>query len=452
MAQNLRMTNSTEDTFATEAQVRLTRAEQTGLRLALACRSAITGAAFAWYVLAAFLFPEVSPRFVTILVLLGFTAIGVTHLVIIGTIYDRPWIKYAIYALDALAICAAFAVVPISRSADIPQIIAFRAYGIYFLFPLLAMACLSLSWRLVLWTGTMIVIGWWAAFAWIVSGMERYLSWSDMPSSASAADYETIFLSVDFIGRGNRIEETAMMFFATLALAAAVYRARAVFFAQVVADVERQREKSLRERVSDLLGKHVPEVIAKQLIEDETPLKPQRSRGTALVMDIAGFTAFSAQHDPETVIQTLDHLLADTSQVIAENGGVVLSYLGDGFLATFNAPLAHDEPQFAAAQASKALLSVAKEHGFEIRIGIASGDLVTGIVGSSSRQSFTVYGDTVNLASRLEAACKTLNSPLAMDQSTADGLINLLPTTALATTKIRGVLEPIDVHTLEHFN
>ena len=185
----------TKDTFPREAQIRLTRAEQTGLRLALGCRSAITGAAFSWYVLAAFLFPDVSPRFVTILVLLGFTAIGVAHLVIIGTDFDRPWIKYAIYTLDASAICAAFAVVPISRSEDIPQIIAFRAYGIYFLFPLLAMTCLSLSWRLVLWTGTMIVIGWWTAFAWIVSGMENYLSWSDIPSSASKADYEAVFLS-----------------------------------------------------------------------------------------------------------------------------------------------------------------------------------------------------------------------------------------------------------------
>jgi len=222
-----------------------------------------------------------------------------------------------------------------------------------------------------------------------------------------------------------------------------------VFFAQVAADVDRQREKSLRERVSDLLGKHVPETIAQQLVEDDKPLKPQHSRGTALVMDIAGFTAFSARRDPETVIQTLDHLLADTSQVIAAHGGVVLSYLGDGFLATFNAPLAHDKPQYAAAQASKALISVAKEHGFDIRIGLASGDLVTGIVGSNTRQAFTVYGDTVNLASRLETLCKTLETPIAMDQATADGMTSLLTTKALGKTDIRGFSEPVDIYTLE---
>lgn len=121
------MTDENSRTFAQESQVLLTRVEQTGLRLALGCRSAVTGAAFIWYVLAAFLFPEVSPRFATIAVLLAFTAVGVAHLAVIGTSYDRPCIKLLIYALDVLAIYATFAPVPISRVDDIPQIIAFRS-------------------------------------------------------------------------------------------------------------------------------------------------------------------------------------------------------------------------------------------------------------------------------------------------------------------------------------
>ncbi len=443
------MNEQTIDIYARESDARLTQAEQAGLRLALVCRSAITGAAFAWYVLAAIVFPEITPRIITILVLLGFTAIGIAHLKVIGTRFDRSWIKFAIYALDALAICAAFALVPISRADDIPQIIAFRAYGNYFLFPLLAMACLSLSWRLVLWTGAMIVLGWWVAFAWVVLGMERSLSWSDMPSTAARADYESVFLSIDFIGRGNRIEETGMIFFATLALAVSVYRARAVFFAQVAADLEWQREKSLRERVSDLLGKHVPETIAKQLIAADAPLKSQRSRGTALVMDIAGFTAFSARHDPETVIKSLDSLFADTSRAVARNGGVVLSYLGDGFLATFNAPVSIQNPERAAIASARELLTITKQHGFDIRIGIATGDLVTGIVGSDNRQSFTVYGDTVNLASRLEAACKNMHSRIAMDSATVEAVAGTEKVSALGKAEIRGFDAAIDVFTPE---
>ncbi len=442
------MTSGSEETFATESASRLTQAEQTGLRLALGCRSAITGAAFVWYIAAAFLFPEISPRIVTIAVLLGFTALGVAHLIIIGTPYDRPWIKFAIYGLDVLAICAAFALVPISRADDVPQIIAFRAYGIYFLFPVLAMACLSLSWRLVLWTGGMIIIGWWAAFAWVATQMDSFLSWADMPAAASRVDYEDVFLSIDFIGRGNRIEETGMIFFATLALAAAVYRARAVFFAQVAADMERQREKSLRERVSGLLGKYVPEAVAERLIANEAPLRPHRSRGTALVMDVAGFTAFSAHRDPEDVVKTLDRLLSDATRVVSENGGVVLSYLGDGFLATFNAPVEIKNPESAAVETAQSLMHIAKVHGFRFRVGIATGDLVTGVIGNETRQSFTVYGNTVNLASRLESMGKDFNASIMLDESTRQAIPTSIKLNDLGNLSIRGFEKPLAVYSV----
>lgn len=96
----------------------------------------------------------------------------------------------------------------------------------------------------------------------------------------------------------------------------------------------------------------------------------------------------------------------------------MLSYLGDGLLATFNTPVSVAEPEVAAIRAARALLPVAKQHGFGVRIGIASGDLVTGIIGNETRQSFTVYGDAANLASRLEAACKDLERTILIDQTT----------------------------------
>ena len=121
----------------------------------------------------------------------------------IGTPFDRWWLKYVIYGFDILGICALFVIVPISRGDAIPQIVAFRAYGIYYLFPMVALACLSLSWRLVVWSGVMVVIGWWTAFATIVGDMDRQLSWGDMPVNASLEDYEAIFLSLDFVGTGE---------------------------------------------------------------------------------------------------------------------------------------------------------------------------------------------------------------------------------------------------------
>ncbi|MEO0370192.1 MAG: adenylate/guanylate cyclase domain-containing protein [Pseudomonadota bacterium] len=444
------MTEDAVDTFTQESSARLIRAEQAGLRLALACRTVITGAGCLWYAVSVFFFPEISARVETVLVLFGFTALGALHYAVIGTTYDRRWIKFAIYGLDALAICATFALVPINVSGDVPQIMAFRSYGIYYLFPLLAMACLSLSWRLVLWTGAMIMLGWWLAFLWVVSEMDTVLSWSDMPAGATAADYERIFLSLDFIGRGNRIEETAMVFFATLALAGAVYRARGVFFAQVAADIEKERERLLRKRVSNVLGKHVPEAIAERLIADDTPLLPQRRYGTALVMDIAGFTAFSTQHEPEFVVEALDKLLSDATRTVSKHGGVVLTYLGDGFLATFNAPAGIDNPEDASLATARDLLSVATAHGFDIRLGVATGDLVTGIIGSETRQSFTVYGNAVNLASRLEQLGKKLGRAVVLDEKTQTAASTDWQLEDLGHQSIPGIHDPVLVHSFSN--
>ncbi|MFL4472178.1 adenylate/guanylate cyclase domain-containing protein [Tateyamaria armeniaca] len=412
------MTPTDTDQFAAESTARLIRAEQKGLRLAIACRTVVTGLAFAWYVGAPFLFSEFEPRLAAIVVLLIFTGVGVAHLAVIGTRFDRWWMKYAVYTLDTLSICALFVLIPISRADDVPQIIAFRAYGIYYLFPMVAICCLSLSWRLVIWTGAMCIIGWWGAFLWVISGMEETLSWADIPPDATRGDYERVFLSIDFIGRGNRIEETAMLMFAALALAVAVYRARGVFFAQVASDIEWHRERTAREKVSALFGKYVPAEIAKKLISNDGPMRPQRTPGTALVMDIAGFTEFSAAHPPEHVIGTLDAFLADATDDVSALGGIVMSYLGDGFLVTFNAPIAVEDPGRAAILTAQALLRTARRHNFSVRVGIASGDLVTGTIGSSERQSFTVYGDAVNLAARLESRCKDLCVSVLVDQQT----------------------------------
>ncbi|GGH42162.1 Adenylate cyclase, class 3 [Cribrihabitans marinus] len=442
------MQTNADDLFATESARRLALAEQRGLRLAIACRTLVTGLAFAWYVGAPIVFTKFEPRFAAIIVLLLFTAMGVAHLCVIGTRFDRWWIKYLVYAVDTLSICATFALIPISRADDVPQIIAFRAYGIYYLFPLVAVSCLSLSWRLVIWTGAMCVVGWWAAFVWVASQMTETFSWADIPPNATRADYEQVFLSIDFIGRGNRIEETAMLMFAALSLAVAVYRARSVFFAQVAADLEWRRERSVRERVSDLLGKYVPEEIAHKLIASEAPLQPQRSRGVALVMDIAEFTRFSAAHSPEHVIAVLDAFLADATDAVSKEGGIVMSYLGDGFLVTFNAPVGIDNPEEAAIQAAMRLLNIAQNHGFCVRIGIASGALVTGTIGTEIRQTFTVYGDAVNLAARLEGQCKKLGESVLVDVETKTAIGSDYKWESHKKLEIAGVEETLDAFSL----
>ncbi|MGF1474639.1 MAG: adenylate/guanylate cyclase domain-containing protein [Geminicoccaceae bacterium] len=423
---------------------RLLHAERQGLRLAIFCRTLAVALAFIWLEIGWWLSDHAPSVWATTALVLFF-AVGVLTLTFIGTSLDRWWLKYVIYAADILGICALFAMVPVSRGADVPQIIAFRAYGIYYLFPLVAMACLSLSWRLVLWSGAMVVVGWWTAFLTVISDMDRRLSWSDFETGGSRQEYEQVFLSPDFIGVGNRIEETAFVLISASILALAVYRARRVFFAQLRAEAEREAERADREQIANTLGRYVPEAIAQRLMVDRAALAPQVRDAAVLVMDIQGFTAFAANRPPEQVIDALNGFLAACVDLISNHEGVVITFTGDGLLATFNAPLEVADPEQAALQAAKALSAYADETQFRVRIGLAAGPIAAGSVGSSQRQTFTVYGDTVNRAARLETLAKDLGEVILFDERIARTGTGHAPARPLGNHKIKGFAEPISL-------
>ncbi len=426
---------------------RLVQAERRGLRLAIFCRTVAVAAALAWFV-AGSVWVGYSLNPLGVAALLAFTVLGVVHLAIIGTRFDRWWLKFAVYAVDILGICALFALVPPSRNAEVPQIIVFRAYGIYYLFPLIALACLSLSWRLVAWSGFVAVVGWWATFAVVVGGMERRLSWGDLPEGAGREDYEAIFLSIDFIGTGNRVEETGLLFIAALVLALAVFRARRVFFAQIAAEAEREAERNERERITLTLGRYVPEAVAAHLIRDDAALAPHVRHGAVLVLDIRDFTSFASARDPAEVIAALNEFLSRCAEIVSAHDGVVISFTGDGLLAAFNAPLDIADPEGAAVQAARALRSYAGGTAFRVRIGVAAGPLAAGSVGTSKRQAFTVYGDTVNRAARLESLAKDLGTDILVDATVAESANVRANARSLGSHSLKGMSSPVPVWTV----
>lgn len=414
---------------------RLARTERSGLRLAIICRTVVVGVALVWF-LSWTAFTGAAPSVAGAIALSAFTAIGLAHLFVIGGAYDRPWIKYAVYAADTLGVAAVFAFAPLYSGGDVPQIFAFRVYGVHYLIAPVALACLSLSWGLVLWTGFFAVAGWWAAFFYVASEVENPLSWVQLTADAGAEEYIALVLSPDFIGRGNRIEETAILIAVAGILALAVFRARRVFFAQVAAEDARQR-------ASAVLGQYVPEAVAARLMEDGAALRPQVRDGVALVMDVADFTAFAASRKPEEVIGALNDFLSAAADAVAARSGIVISFTGDGLLATFGAPLAVDAPERAALDAAEVLRREGASRGFAVRVGVAAGPIAAGSVGSARRRSFTVYGDTVNRASRLEGLAKSLDVALLMDQAVARATGAGSP---CGGHRIRGFAEPVEVY------
>jgi adenylate cyclase len=143
---------------------------------------------------------------------------------------------------------------------------------------------------------------------------------------------------------------------------------------------------------------------------------------TLLFLDLRGFTARAAQADPKTIVNFLNRFLQAMVEIVEkEHGGMVNKFLGDGFMAVFGAGSAattHADDAVAAGcsmlrrlELFNADLVSANEAPLGIGIGINTGRAIVGSIGSSERMEFTVIGNTVNVASRIEGLNKVLGTP-----------------------------------------
>ncbi len=354
-----------------------------------------------------------------LVILLVALAVGYAHERLIGAARDGQWQRYLFATVDVAIIASILAFVPVTARGDVPQILAFRDPGPIIFLPLI-LSALSLSPKLVIWTGMVSVAGLWAAFGYVVSSMERTLSWDDLPRDPTADAYLAIVLDPDFIGVGNRTGETLAIVIMTAVVALATHRARRLVRARSEAEAQRGR-------ITRLFGRYVPAEVAERVLADETALEPRNRFGTAMFIDVEGFTRLSETRDPREVIDVLNALFDRIGQIVAARDGVVISYAGDAVLAAFNAPLPNPVHARSAVAAGLDIVAACSVETFAgtrlaVRVGIATGSLSAGSIGSRDRQAYTVYGDTVNCAQRLEAANKAQASRLMIDRATWETL------------------------------
>ena len=387
---------------------RLRQAANQGLRLALLGRGIALGVAALWPLI--FSAPAI---LVSVLIALSALA-GLGYRRIVGSDYDHPIYRYLIFTADILMVGAIFAFLPLSVGESIPQHFAYRAYGIHYFLPILGAAALALSPGLILWCGGVIVATWLASFAWIVAPMENTLSWSDLGHPYT---YTALLLSPDFVNTAGRVEECLAILILTALIAFAVHRARRIVVLWI-------RSESGRQRITGLFGRFAPPQIVSQLAESATGLEPTKRVATVLFSDIAGFTTLSESRTPDVVLALLNTYFERVGTIAAEHGGVIVNFQGDGLLIVFNAPADVPNHASAALETAKALLSAVEAERFNdeaiaIRIGIHTGEVVAGLAGSRDRQTYTVYGDTVNVASRLEEMNKHHGTRLMISAETA---------------------------------
>ena len=183
-----------------------------------------------------------------------------------------------------------------------------------------------------------------------------------------------------------------------------------------------------RDRVTNLFGQHVsPEVVERLLVEGADRSSDLR-RVAVMFVDFRSFTAGARVRTPQEVVERLDGAFAILVDILDRHGGIVNKFLGDGFLALFGAPIeAPDCAQHAVAAAREMLVAMeevnkASDWPLRIGIGIHFGEVVVGNIGSPRRKEYTVIGDTVNFASRLESLNKEFNSQLLISSAVCDAL------------------------------
>jgi class 3 adenylate cyclase len=211
--------------------------------------------------------------------------------------------------------------------------------------------------------------------------------------------------------------------------------------------------QGLRERklIRDTLGRFVPEKIASSLLAGGGKLDVQQSEATILFCDIEAFTQLTESLGPVKIVEVLNAFFSRMVEILEHYGGVATQFQGDAILATFNVPLAdEDHAQKAACAARDMLTSVAGNEfageRLNIRIGVNTGTIVAGAIGARGRLNYTVHGDAVNLAARLEAMNKQYGTRLLISQATASRLHGIELKT-IGETRVRGHSGSITLYT-----
>ena len=204
--------------------------------------------------------------------------------------------------------------------------------------------------------------------------------------------------------------------------------------------------------IRETLGRFVPTDIAKTLLTDGGELAPQQSEATVLFCDLEGFTALTESLGPAGIVELLNEYFESMVAILERHRGVVTQFQGDAILATFNVPVPDPAHAANALRAAAEMLSAVQRRDFAgqrigTRIGINTGALVAGAVGARGRLSYTVHGDAVNLAARLEALNKELGTSILVSGATAAQVegFGLVP---VGEVVVRGQTGRVEVYTL----
>jgi adenylate cyclase len=262
--------------------------------------------------------------------------------------------------------------------------------------------------------------------------------WTGVVAAVLQMVLALVLLPVD---PANSTAESLPMFYAGRSI---VLLGSGVVAGLVAMSLRRQFESSARagaarDRVTSLFGQHVSPAVVEQLLAAQAEPPSELRTVCVLFLDIRGFTAMTLRRSAGETVELLNAFFADMIEVVDRHNGIINKFLGDGFLALFGAPLADPSAAKNALAAARAMIEAVEAWNKErpaqalrVGIGIHMGEAVTGTVGSPRRKEYTVIGETVNLAARLEQLTKETGAQVLVSGSVhaavaGDGAIDLGP-------------------------
>lgn len=216
-----------------------------------------------------------------------------------------------------------------------------------------------------------------------------------------------------------------------------------------------------RRAVRNTFSKYVSPHILNQLLEhpEKVVLGGEERGVTVLFSDIRGFTSISEKTTPTELVRILNKYFSTVTKKIIENGGVLDKYIGDAIMAFWGAPLPDEKQADKAVKAAKEMIGELKNLNKEllatgdpeikIGVGIYTGPAVVGNVGSEHRFDYTVIGDTVNAASRLEGLTKEYQVPIIIGETTKNKLTENFSLKPLGKASVKGKSQTISIYAVE---
>jgi len=216
------------------------------------------------------------------------------------------------------------------------------------------------------------------------------------------------------------------------------------------------------EAIKESFGKYISQEIRDEILSGSIPLDGEMTRATMLFSDLRDFTPFVESTHPKQVVSIMNQYFSEMAEAIKRNNGLILQYVGDEIEAVFGAPVPHDDhPDMAASAAlemKKRLVHLNERleaqgvAPFRHGIGIHTGAVLAGIIGSKERSSYALVGDTVNLASRIQGLTKEFACDIILSQTTHDLMAGAYQMEQLRAVKVKGKSEETMVYKLMGHN